>query len=178
MKIFFLLIACFLVTITQAQKSKKDKEPQEIVLPQVDGKIFFEFADSVDKSQVELYTNAKLWIVNMFRDSKEVIQLDDKETGEILGKGLFRFNYKYLATIYCVCRFTIKVSLREKKYRIQIYDLVAELGDNRTPYSMETVYANSNKIYNKRIIENVDQRVKEILEEGKTKIPSEGKDSF
>lgn len=43
--------------------------------------------DSV-KSQ-ELYIRAKVWFVHSFVSAKNVIQLDDKESGKIIGKGLF-----------------------------------------------------------------------------------------
>ncbi|WP_336689373.1 MULTISPECIES: DUF4468 domain-containing protein [unclassified Chryseobacterium] len=39
-----------------------------------------------------LYSNAKIWFVNSFKNSKEVIVLDDSENKMILGKANMKFN--------------------------------------------------------------------------------------
>jgi len=52
-----------------------------------DGKAFYEVVDSsVSGSKQELQVKAKMWMANAFKDAKKVIQLDDKDAGEVLGK--------------------------------------------------------------------------------------------
>jgi hypothetical protein len=43
----------------------------------------------VDGDKNELYMRARAWFVTMYKDADEVIQLEDKEAGKIIGKGRF-----------------------------------------------------------------------------------------
>lgn len=56
----------------------------------ITGKIKFSkivYLDSIPKAI--LYTKAREWFVRSFRSSKAVIELEDKESGKIIGKGNF-----------------------------------------------------------------------------------------
>lgn len=98
-------------------------------LPSKDGRVIYEYIDSsVNASALELFSRAKLWFANSFKDSKSVIQLDDKENHSIVGKGNFQFvhtleNY--------VVKFTVKFDSKDNKYRIQFYDITVEIGTRK-----------------------------------------------
>ena len=47
--------------------------------------------DSLDKNA--LYLKAKKWFVTTYKSAKDVIQFEDKESGEITGKGNFKISY-------------------------------------------------------------------------------------
>lgn len=60
------------------------------ILPMKDGKVVYTGiiqVDSTDKSK--LYNKVKKWFVEQYKSAKDVIQLDDKENGEVIGKGYF-----------------------------------------------------------------------------------------
>lgn len=65
----FLLFTLIVPCITFAQ------------MPMKDGNVVYEKIDSVHASKQDIYTMARLWIVNAFHDAKSVIELDDKENG-------------------------------------------------------------------------------------------------
>lgn len=45
------------------------------------------------KMKGELYKKAKMWLAKNFKDSKEVIQIDDPEGGHLYGRGALQFSY-------------------------------------------------------------------------------------
>ena len=45
-------------------------------------------------SQNNLFSNARQWISDNFKDAKAVITIQDKESGELSGNGIFNFNSK------------------------------------------------------------------------------------
>lgn len=77
----------------------------------------------------DLYLKTKMWFANTFKDAKEVIQLDDKENGIIIGKGsisiyhsqaVFAKQGDYTGYI----RFTIKVQVKDGRYKYELYNFV------------------------------------------------------
>lgn len=94
-------------------------------LPVKEGKIFFEYIDSIPGVKMEeLYNRSKLWIANVFVNAQKVIQEDNKESGRILlkgiGKPVVREALSYVENI----EFTLVLSLKDGKYRAQLYDIV------------------------------------------------------
>lgn len=74
--------------------------------------------------QSDNYDKALLFFVNSFRSSNDVIEIKDKENGLIAGKGYHSFNVrsgKYDFTINA--DFTIKVSVKDNKYMLEIYNI-------------------------------------------------------
>lgn len=78
--------------------------------------------DSLTKD--ELYINAKLWFSDYFKSSKAVIDLDDKEAGIIIGKGSSQITINlWTGPFNTRCYFTTKISIKDHKYRLEVYDL-------------------------------------------------------
>lgn len=93
---------------------------QDISLPMSDNKVQYEIIDStVTGSKDELYARAKKWFATSFRDSKSVLELDDKSAGTVLGKGYFSFNAGGLDYTF---RTTFEVKLKDNKYRFKMFD--------------------------------------------------------
>lgn len=95
-------------------------------LPQNEfGAIYFNKINKIDSvSKNELFLRSKTFFVNNFKSAKSVIQLEDKEAGVIIGKG-----YKYivanseaLVSTACDIYFTIKITSKDNKFRVEIYD--------------------------------------------------------
>jgi len=61
------------------------------ILPLKNGKVFYSGIVKTDGvSKEELYNRAKRWFVNTYTSAQDNIQIDDKENGEIVGKGFFK----------------------------------------------------------------------------------------
>lgn len=77
----------------------------------------------------ELYKRARLWYADAFKNSKEVLQISDKESGELVGKALFSYYSNYFtgsgATIGSV-KYTIKIYVKNGRYKYEITDFVHE----------------------------------------------------
>lgn len=96
--------------------------------PTKDGKIHYEEVVEVTASKNNLYSNAKMWFVDTFKSADDVIQMDDKELGVIIGKGFsdIYVDTKILGDISKTktrAYYTIKVQLKENKYKVDIYDI-------------------------------------------------------
>jgi hypothetical protein len=69
--------------------------------------------DSLKSGQ--LHKNAKLWFAEFFKSAKDVIQMDDKEAGLIIGKGLSELKGSRY-TFY----FMLKIEIKEGRYKLSI----------------------------------------------------------
>lgn len=97
---------------------------QEIIKAEFNdfGKIVFQRVDSIDKSKDLLFSMSKEWFVNTFKSGKAVIELEDKESGTMIGKGIYQDDVtKYDIPIYY--HYTVKVETKENKVRFTIYDI-------------------------------------------------------
>ncbi|MCS5489303.1 DUF4468 domain-containing protein [Algoriphagus limi] len=80
--------------------------------------------DSLDQSKEELYSKARSFMAYSFKDSKSVIQMDDKEIGRIIGKGNITLNTKTGISKYPnILNFTITIDVRENRYRCIINEI-------------------------------------------------------
>lgn len=76
-------------------------------------------------SQAELYNRAKLWFSTAFVDSKSVIQLDDKEDGQIVAKAKMVYNPKVFtgsSQTEGYINYTIKVFVKYGRYKYEMSD--------------------------------------------------------
>lgn len=124
-----LIILLSIVNLSQAQKLSD-------VLPLKDGKINFSETVNVDSTKKDiLYSKSKLWFANTFKSAKDVIQLDDKENGIILGKGIYQDTEKVglAGTIQRNWKFTIKIQLKDAKYKAEIYDIDLTTNQSNPP---------------------------------------------
>ena len=66
------------------------------ILPLKDGKVTYtDVIQLQGVSKDEMYKRAKHWFVDTFNSGKDVIQLDDKKNGEVIGKGCFHNRCRY-----------------------------------------------------------------------------------
>ncbi len=82
-------------------------------------------------TQNQLFQNARHWYNNTFKSSKEVLQIVDKETGELSGKGLLRSYYDFNSIQFgksyvCYYRFNIEIKVRENKYRYEFTNFIID----------------------------------------------------
>ncbi len=94
-------------------------------LPIIDGKITYTGVVQVDSlSSEELYKRSKRWFFDTYNSGKDVIQLDDKESGEIIGKGFFETYWEssFISGIGINVFQTIKVQVKDGRYKYEITD--------------------------------------------------------
>ena len=80
MKKLLLLFAIFSVTIFYSQNSEPYSFSEVVKV------------NDSTKSAKELYSNAKIWFANTFKDPKEVIVLDDTTNNILIGRGNMRYS--------------------------------------------------------------------------------------
>jgi hypothetical protein len=80
-------------------------------------------------SSNELYLRARAWFAESYRSAQDVIQMDDKENGKIIGKG----NIRYTSRIFVGSegtkgwiRYTISIQVKDGRYRYEITDFYHE----------------------------------------------------
>lgn len=80
-------------------------------------------------SRDQLFTRARQWFNETFASSKEVLQIADKETGELAGKGFMRVIavYKYMGThrASVISDFVCNVWVKDGKYKYELSDFDA-----------------------------------------------------
>ena len=74
-----------------------------------------------------IYNKSLEFMAKKFTDSKEVIQLKDKDQGKIIGKGMTKFTN---VTAVIPCMFTVTVDIKEGKYRTIYEDFIGYWGAN------------------------------------------------
>ena len=85
----------------------------------------WEKIDSVNKSKAQIYSDTKMFIAEVWKSANSVIQNDDKESGLILVKGSTIKTCFYMLNNHDLTySYTIKFSMKDKKYRIQICDVI------------------------------------------------------
>jgi hypothetical protein len=82
-------------------------------------------------SKDDLYQRARLWYNNSFKSSKDVLQIQDKETGELAGKGNFKTYYQYRLLgsnqkQFLLAHFAINLFVKEGKYKYEITNFELE----------------------------------------------------
>lgn len=117
-----LIFITFLINTTIIYAQKKDTIG--LNLPIINDRLVYEqVIDVPDKTKSQLFSNAKVWMANTFVSSKDVIQSEDKEAGNIIGKGFTKVYFKSMVTIERNDYFTIQIDVKDNKYRYKIHDI-------------------------------------------------------
>lgn len=114
-------IACFLLgpSIIKAQFNSE--------------KFSYTQIDSSKGTKTELFVKARIWVANAFVSAKDVIQMEDKDAGKIIAKGLFKIEgakggFGNLLG-YDNVWFTISIDVKDSKYRCVLSDYKHEGGN-------------------------------------------------
>jgi hypothetical protein len=153
--------------------------------PYKEGKIIYErIVEIPETSKDILFQGAKIWFVETFKDSRAVIKSEDKEAGEILGTGRSRFFYGRTGGFpgeknYV---FNIRVTIKDNKYRIQIYDIIEYpfsilIGEyERSLESFDSVVKPSSK--KDMYISTTNRHFYSLIDDFKTSLAKTKKDDF
>ena len=95
---------------------------QEFPINLKTGKVSYEGVFKVEgASATDLYIKANEWFARTFNSAKNVIQMQDKEAGKIIGKGAIEVEKSGYPN--GVFDFTIKFTAKEGRYRYVITDI-------------------------------------------------------
>jgi len=77
----------------------------------------------------EMWINAKKWISSSFKDYKHTVDMEDKESGTIIIKFASSSSANGAAGVYldCVINATLKIDIRDQKYRYTFSDVTYSL---------------------------------------------------
>ena len=88
-------------------------------------------------TQLELYSRGKVWIAETFKSARSVIQIDEKDTGTLVGKGWQHINVKVLAIPLPAVQelwYTVKLEAKDGRFRYTISQFqLADPPTNATP---------------------------------------------
>lgn len=110
-------------------------------------------------SKDELFTKTQSWFAVTFVDSKSVLELQDKENGRIIGKGMTEFYNAGIAQI--PTRFTMIIDFKDNKIRTQYKSWTGMWGQARNQPMPVKVVANALQV--KKNIIALDQKFAEYL---------------
>lgn len=120
----FALVLFFLLSF---MLSFGQKETPKLPIDSNTNKITYSEIINVDSliSKQELYSRAREWFAETYNSSKEVVQMEDKESGKIIGKAITQVYYKMFGTDHPhgYINYTISISVKDGKYKYEITDL-------------------------------------------------------
>lgn len=118
--IFLFLISSNMLVDCISQTRLSDSFPYQ------DGKILYTRIVQIDSAgKDELYNRAKRWIADSFNSAKDVIQLDNKENGEIICKGFFTTTW-HISSLFSQevnVWHTLKIQLKDNRTKVDLYNI-------------------------------------------------------
>lgn len=162
-----LLLILFLPAITIAQKGKTKSFN---ILPEVDGVVVYSGVITVDSSlsKIELFNRAKIWFVNEYKSAKDVIQMEDKDAGVIMGKGIAEVSYvmNFMASNYANIYHTVKVYVKDGKFKYEITGLSGKFKSETgfTEIDIDNIVPEWNKNRKEKIIVGTNTKMLSIVE--------------
>lgn len=116
------LLSCF---VTVAAFGQRNTTP-DLPVDETTGKITFAEVVHVSDSATtdEIYVRAREWFARTYRSSQDVLQMDDRESGRIIGKAIFQVTHRALGANYPSghFRYTISIVARDGRYRYELTD--------------------------------------------------------
>lgn len=193
--LFFILFFC--VSIVFAQKNAI-KETPEMPIDESTGKITFTDVIYLQDSTISkdvLFSKAQEWFAKTYNSSKSVLQMNDKESGKLIGKALMQVYHKAMGKDYESghINYTISIFVKDGRYKYEITDLhhtgqlsgsqkISDYGpcEEMINTTHKTMGASHQKLYNYYLLqvkENIEALVANLIAEmQKTSVEKKGDD--
>lgn len=132
--IFIRIFFIFLSTVSVMQASAQDTAVT-----------FTEIVQVESATKDELYQRGRLWFASTFGDSKAVFEIQDKETGELVGKGIVKGKSAYRAlgkdwiTTYCYS-FMLRIVVKDGRYKYDVTHIKIDGVENDMGLCIEHPY--------------------------------------
>lgn len=95
-------------------------------------KEYMEVVQVPDKNADQLYSLAREWFAETFKSADDVLQMDDPVAGKLIGKGMGKGYHKGIAPIPFNYEFTVKVFVKDGKYKYMIDNIALVTNSIRT----------------------------------------------
>lgn len=103
-------IILVLLTLTTIQGSAQALEYSKV----------FQVDSTISKDQ--LFVRARAWFVDYYKNASAVLQVSDKENGELLGAPQFTFDYNiFLSAFSAQITYRVSVKIKQCRYKVTIY---------------------------------------------------------
>lgn len=104
-----------------------------LYLPVTNGVLKYEaVVEAPGMSSEKLFQNAKLWFLESFQSTKDVISFEDDRLGAIAGNGIFTIYSEFMGRpIDRQVYFSVRIEVKENRFRYSISDLT--IGPTRYP---------------------------------------------
>lgn len=117
-----------------------------------DGSVFYEkVVDASGKSASDLFSDARIWFLETFKYSKEVIQYEDKDAGIISGNGMI--NLELLSLGYIVQKpfyFSLRIEVKDGRYRYHISNITIDQTSSAVSQGPIESFFSEEWMYNRR----------------------------
>lgn len=170
-KLYVLLSVCMIGCATPMPKQEGGK--LNGVLPLENGEVVYRQSfDAPGVSRAEAFRRARRWWTIRYRSAKDVLQLADAGTGELIGKGIATFKAtqeKGQAKLERTVRETITVDTKENAYTVTMrqFQVLNPVTFNPTP--IEKYYVSPERDLRRTFL-GLDQHVQETYAELKLAI--------
>ena len=116
---------CILLGITTlflTSSAFGQKETPNLPIDSLTAKIVYSEVIHVDSlvMKQELFSKAREWFAKAYKSSTNVIQMEDKESGKIVGKALMQVYYKNRQDGYI--NYTISIQVKNGRYKYEVTD--------------------------------------------------------
>lgn len=140
--------------------------------------------DSISKDQ--LFMNAKVWIIDNYKDSDAVTEIADKENGLIITEGWFkittvinRYPYDYRVN------HSVKLQIKDGRYKYTLYNFSIDIPSTQytsaTTSSFESIFSDESKLNKAQVLmkeEIMRQLYYSILNLKKGMVSNKGEDKW
>lgn len=146
-----------------------------------------QLSDSTPKS--DLFLRAREWFNERFKSSKEVLQINDKESGELVGKGIMEVSYTYNMLgkheQWADVHFTLSVWVKDDRYKYELSNFnVPALLDGGGLYSSDDyqykypgIGAKKSQEFYLAIKAATEKKAQELIQSLKLKMATKSKSS-
>ncbi|QIA06840.1 DUF4468 domain-containing protein [Draconibacterium halophilum] len=172
-----LLLVLFSISLNVNSQSNSPELPIDLTT----NKIMYTDVVHTDSTllKADLFTLARIWFAETFRTSGAVIQMEDKESGVLIGKAIVPIIYKSFGVTHDLQNvlFTLSIYFKDGRYKYEMTDFIYQqqspsplIEFNDIPF--EYIYFNKNlgvRKYNKKtrlsFVNQLDTQVKIILKD-------------
>ena len=124
MKKYILLLSLIGLALTGRAQTQPAAYPTDAATGLID---YTETVAVADVSQAVLFTRAKLWLAGSFRSVKDVVQVEDKDAGVIVGRGYSPIGIAYFGQVSAQrLYYTLKLGFKDGKYKYELSDFYFE----------------------------------------------------
>ncbi|MEO6324342.1 MAG: DUF4468 domain-containing protein [Thermoanaerobaculia bacterium] len=151
--------------------------PPALKAEQVEPLSFPEVVKVEGATASELYNRGHVWFAKAFRSANNVLQLQDKETATLVGKGGFTYEPNVFIGHLCIGRtvhFTITLIAKDGRYKYTVTDFIHEgplpaacvagayvIGVLTTAEDMPDIGRGTSKSWRAKVWKHLKQRAKE-----------------